>query len=265
MVQPVVHAVKALGAGCEERHATLDASDHEARHSHPLRAARLRRSWPAYTVNELGNWVGEIALAVLVFDQTGSPLATAALFLGMQFLPAFFSQALVARAEPTGTRSCCPLLYLGEAALFLALALSAEQLLAAARGGARDARRHAGDRGARVHTRVGRGGPDSGRAAAPGQRHHQHRLHRRGGARPGARRPRRRRPRRARPRCCWTPRRSCAVAAMLALARSLPQVKAEARARGRAACVRARLRAPEPRRWRRCSRPRRSRSSSSPR
>ena len=41
----------------------------------------------AYTVNELGNWVGEIALAVLVYDQTGSPLATAALFLGMVFLP----------------------------------------------------------------------------------------------------------------------------------------------------------------------------------
>ena len=41
----------------------------------------------AYTVNELGNWIGEIALAVLVYDQTGSPLATAALFLGMQFAP----------------------------------------------------------------------------------------------------------------------------------------------------------------------------------
>ena len=62
---------------------------HASRPSPPLRATL---AFPplalAYTVNELGNWLGEIALAVLVFDQTGSPLATAALFIGMQFLPA---------------------------------------------------------------------------------------------------------------------------------------------------------------------------------
>ena len=37
----------------------------------PLKLPGFRHLAGAYTVNELGNWVGEIALAVLVFDQTG--------------------------------------------------------------------------------------------------------------------------------------------------------------------------------------------------
>ena len=80
----------------------------------------------AYAVNELGNWIGEIALAVLVYDQTGSPLATAALFLGMQFAPGFLGQVLVARVEPAGTKRMLPLLYLAEAATFVALAATAD-------------------------------------------------------------------------------------------------------------------------------------------
>ncbi len=63
---------------------------------------------------------------MLVYDETGSAAATAALFLAMQFLPAFVSPALVARAEMTGTRVVLPLIYLSEAALFLALAFSAD-------------------------------------------------------------------------------------------------------------------------------------------
>jgi predicted MFS family arabinose efflux permease len=91
----------------------------------PLRLPGFGQLAGAYTVNELGNWVGEIALAVLVFDQTGSPLATAALFVGMHFLPAFLSQAVVARTEPAGTKLVLPALYLGEAITFTALALTA--------------------------------------------------------------------------------------------------------------------------------------------
>jgi MFS family permease len=91
----------------------------------PLRLPGFGQLAGAYTVNELGNWVGEIALAVLVFDQTGSPLATAALFIGMHFLPAFLSQAVVARTEPVGTKLVLPALYLGEALAFTALALTA--------------------------------------------------------------------------------------------------------------------------------------------
>ena len=90
----------------------------------PLRLPGFGQLAGAYTINELGNWVGEIALAVLVFDQTGSPLATAALFIGMHFLPAFLSQAVVARTEPIGTKLVLPALYLGEAVTFTALALT---------------------------------------------------------------------------------------------------------------------------------------------
>jgi len=97
-----------------------------ARSLAPLRLTGFKQLAGAYTINELGNWIGEIALAVLVFDQTGSPLATAALFLGMQFAPAFVGQALVARLEVTGTRIVLPGLYVAEAATFVALALTAD-------------------------------------------------------------------------------------------------------------------------------------------
>src|SRR5438093_6938731 len=98
----------------------------------PMRLGGFRHLAFAYTVNELGNWLGEIALAVLVFDETGSPLASAALFLGMQFLPALFAQLVVARVEITGTRIGLPAIYAAEAATFVGLALIADSFLLAA-------------------------------------------------------------------------------------------------------------------------------------
>jgi MFS family permease len=98
----------------------------------PLRLPGFRPLAFAYTVNELGNWLGEIALAVLVYEQTGSPLATAALFLGMQFLPALFAQGVVARVEVTGTRIGLPAIYATEAVTFIALAAIADNFLLAA-------------------------------------------------------------------------------------------------------------------------------------
>ena len=88
----------------------------------PLRSARFRRLAISYWVNDLGNWLGEIALAVLVFDRTGSALATAALFLSMRFLPAFLGPLLTIRLERLDGRRSLPLLYLGEALAFVALA-----------------------------------------------------------------------------------------------------------------------------------------------
>jgi MFS family permease len=81
----------------------------------------------AYLFNELGNWLGEIALAVLVFDQTGSPLATTALFLGMQFAPALLGPPLTARLEHLSARAVLPALYAAEAAAFAVLALLADE------------------------------------------------------------------------------------------------------------------------------------------
>ena len=86
----------------------------------------------AYFVNELGNWLGEIALAVLVYDATGSPLATAGLFCAMHFAPAFLSPGLVARVDRLPTRVILPALYAGEAAAFAALALLADNFSFAA-------------------------------------------------------------------------------------------------------------------------------------
>ena len=92
----------------------------------PLRLRGFPQLASAYTINELGNWVGEIALAVLVYDQTGSPLATTALFLGMLFVPSLIGQGVIARLEVTGTRSVLPALYVGEAVVFVALAATVD-------------------------------------------------------------------------------------------------------------------------------------------
>jgi MFS family permease len=92
----------------------------------PLRLPGFPNLSLAYFVNELGNWLGEIALAVLVFDQTGSPMATAALFCAMHFAPALLSPALVARVETVPVRLALPGLYAFEGLAFAALALIAD-------------------------------------------------------------------------------------------------------------------------------------------
>src|SRR3954451_4567635 len=65
----------------------------------PLRVAGFKTLAGGYSINELGNWLGDIALAVLVFDQTGNALATALLFVGTRFVPALLAPAIVARVE----------------------------------------------------------------------------------------------------------------------------------------------------------------------
>lgn len=97
----------------------------EPRLTDPLRRPLFRRLAASYTVNELGDWMGIIALSVLVFDQTDSALATAALFLGTRFLPALFAPVLVAHAERPAPRFALPVIYCGEAAVFGALAVLA--------------------------------------------------------------------------------------------------------------------------------------------
>jgi MFS family permease len=98
----------------------------------PLRLPGFRHVAGAHVVNELGNWLGEIALAILVFNETGSPLATAALFLGMQFLPAFTAPPLVAGVEAIGPRRSLTSIYAAEAAVFTCLGLLADDFVLAA-------------------------------------------------------------------------------------------------------------------------------------
>src|SRR3954454_22512489 len=104
----------------------------EPRLTAPLRRPLFRRLAASYSINELGDWMGIIALSVLVFDQTGSALATAALFLGTRFLPALFAPVLVAHAEKPPPRFALPVIYCGEAAAFGALALFADNFSLAA-------------------------------------------------------------------------------------------------------------------------------------
>ena len=92
----------------------------------PLRLPGFPNLGGAYFVNELGNWLGEIALAILVFHQTGSPMATAALFCGMHFAPAVLGPPLVTRIEALPVRVTLPLLYAAEAVAFALLALLAD-------------------------------------------------------------------------------------------------------------------------------------------
>ncbi len=88
----------------------------------PLRLPGFNRLAASYFTNELGNWLGEIALAVLVFEVTGSPVATAGLFVAMPFVPALTTPLLVARVDPWSHRRALGSLYAAEAIAFCALA-----------------------------------------------------------------------------------------------------------------------------------------------
>ncbi len=91
----------------------------------PLRRPVFRRLAISYAVNEMGDWLGIVALSVLVFELTGSALATALLFLGTGFLPALLIPVFVARLERPPPRLVLPSIYAAEAAAFGALALLA--------------------------------------------------------------------------------------------------------------------------------------------
>jgi hypothetical protein len=79
----------------------------------------------SYGVNEFGDNFALIALAILVFDETGSALATAALFVAAKFVPAFGAPILTARVDRVATRVALPVIYSFEAIAFGALALVA--------------------------------------------------------------------------------------------------------------------------------------------
>lgn len=91
----------------------------------PLRLRPFRHLAVAYTINELGNWIGDVALAILVFDRTGSPVDTALLFVALRFVPALLAPPLTTRVEIISPRRILPCLYLGEAVIFAGISLLA--------------------------------------------------------------------------------------------------------------------------------------------
>lgn len=92
----------------------------------PMRSGSFRHLALGYWVNEFGNWIGEIALTVLVYDRTKSPLETAALFLALRFAPAFLAPFLTARVETVAPRVVLTLTYVTEGALFAGIAVLTE-------------------------------------------------------------------------------------------------------------------------------------------
>jgi MFS family permease len=91
-----------------------------------LRRPLFRRLLATYSINEMGDWMGIVALSVLVFELTNSPLATAGLFLGTRFLPAFLGPLLVTRVERIRPRVVLPVIYVVEVAAFGVLAVLAK-------------------------------------------------------------------------------------------------------------------------------------------
>jgi MFS family permease len=92
----------------------------------PLGVRPFGRLLASYTVNEIGDSVGIVALAVLVYDRTGEVASTAAFFIVAKFLPALLAPALTARVDQIPLRKALPALYVIEAAAFAALGLIAE-------------------------------------------------------------------------------------------------------------------------------------------
>jgi MFS family permease len=92
----------------------------------PLRVPAFGRLLFSYTTNSIGDYVGLVALAVLVYGETEDPLATSALFIAAQFLPAFFAPVLTAKVDQRSLRGVLPSIYAAEALVFGILALLAD-------------------------------------------------------------------------------------------------------------------------------------------
>ena len=90
-----------------------------------MRAPGFRRLAFSYTVNDLGDTFGLVALAVLVLDQTDSALGTTALFVAARFVPAFLAPLLTARVDRASTRMVLGVMYALEALAFTGLAVLA--------------------------------------------------------------------------------------------------------------------------------------------
>jgi hypothetical protein len=91
----------------------------------PLRLPTFRHLAAAFTINELGNWIGDVALAILVFNRTGSALATAGLFLALRFAPALLAPLVTSRLEVFDARRILPAVHFGEALIFAGIAVLA--------------------------------------------------------------------------------------------------------------------------------------------
>src|SRR3954452_18059169 len=87
----------------------------DRRRLEPLGVRPFGRLLLSYTVNDLGDAIGVVALAVLVFDRTHAVAPTAGFFLAAKFLPALVATGLTAHLDRLPLRRTLPTLYLAEA------------------------------------------------------------------------------------------------------------------------------------------------------
>src|SRR4051812_4201557 len=92
----------------------------------PLAVRPFGRLLSSYTLNELGDSVGLVALAVLVYDRTEAVAPTVSFFFAAKFLPALLAPLLTARIDQVALRRSLPALYVLEAVAFAGLALIAD-------------------------------------------------------------------------------------------------------------------------------------------
>lgn len=106
-----------------------------------LRRPGFRPLIATYGLSEIVDWLTTVALAVLVYDATQSPVATTVLFICSKFIPAFAAPAITARVDGIAPRRSLPILYALQGVAFGGMALysrsvSAVVVLAALAGGA---------------------------------------------------------------------------------------------------------------------------------
>src|ERR687886_1975966 len=92
----------------------------------PMAVWPFSRLLSSYTLNDLGDSVGVVALSILVWDRTHAVAPTAAFFIVAKFLPALLAPALTARLDQVALRRSLPGIYVTEALVFGALALIAD-------------------------------------------------------------------------------------------------------------------------------------------
>ena len=63
-----------------------------------LRIRDMRRVWASQVLSEVGDWAARFALAVLVYDRSGSPFLTAAT-LAVTYLPYLLSPVITPIAQ----------------------------------------------------------------------------------------------------------------------------------------------------------------------